>query len=379
MATNLAKIHFLATKGEPPSAEKPYPGSNAIIIQDYDQKNDKYVYGMIDMAYGHSKAITESDKNNPDTFDTRLLLNYLKAHKITTLEFVIITHYHIDHYGNLEYLLNNYATEKIKIKNLILPMDTPKIEKLKNKLFPDEYERIKGTAQRLKDAFNKKYIKSYPSAKLYFFGKNSDAEIEKVCKMGTGSFKFYNTNGEVSDYPVIDAGETINNRLSDKFSIVTVYTVQGRKVLFTGDIYKFSELVLKDTLADDYDLIEMSHHGSSSANCQEFLDMIVPIDKEFAAIQLRSSTYNSLRALTRYLNYENARVYGVYQDFEGEWGNADEENRGSIVAEFKDGVVKYYSRRVYGSSSYAQKLIKFGPENNVQLPPSAASIMEEEE
>lgn len=334
---------------------------------------------MIDMAYGHSKAITESDKNNPDTFDTRLLLNYLKAHKITTLEFVIITHYHIDHYGNLEYLLNNYATEKIKIKNLILPMDTPKIEKLKNKLSPDEYERIKGTAQRLKDAFNKKYIKSYPSAKLYFFGKNSDAEIEKVCKMGTGLFKFYNTNGEVSDYPVIDAGETSNNRLSDKFSIVTVYTVQGRKVLFTGDIYKFSELVLKDTLADDYDLIEMSHHGSSSANCQEFLDMIVPIDKEFAAIQLRSSTYNSLRALTRYLNYENARVYGVYQDFEGEWGNADEENRGSIVAEFKDGVVKYYSRRVYGSSSYAQKLIKFGPENNVQLPPSAASIMEEEE
>ena len=107
--------------------------------------------------------------------------------------------------------------------------------------------------------------------------------------------------------------------------------------------------------------------------------MIVPIDKEFAAIQLRSSTYNSLRALTRYLNYENARVYGVYQDFEGAWGNADEENRGSIVAEFKDGVVKYYSRRVYGSSSYAQKLIKFGPENNVQLPPSAASIMEEEE
>lgn len=378
MATNLAKIHFLATKGK--YRDGGYnAGSNAILIQDYDQKNDKYVYGMIDMAYGHSTAITESDKTNPDTFDTRLLLNYLKAHKITTLEFVIITHYHIDHYGNLEYLLNNYATEKIKIKNLILPMDTPKIEKLKNKLSPDEYESIKDTAQRLKDAFNKKYIKSYPSAKLYFFGKNSDAEIEKVCKMGTGSFKFYNTNGEVSDYPVIDAGETSNNRFSDKFSIVTVYTVQGRKVLFTGDIYKFSELVLKDTLADDYDLIEMSHHGSSSANCQEFLDMIVPIDKEFAAIQLRSSTYNSLRALRRYLNYENARVYGVYQDFEGAWGNADEENRGSIVAEFKDGVVKYYSRRVYGSSSYAQKLIKFGPENNVQLPPSAASIMEEEE
>ena len=378
MATNLAKIHFLATKGK--YRDGGYnAGSNAILIQDYDQKNDKYVYGMIDMAYGHSTAITESDKTNPDTFDTRLLLNYLKAHKITTLEFVIITHYHIDHYGNLEYLLNNYATEKIKIKNLILPMDTPKIEKLKNKLSPDEYESIKGTAQRLKDAFNKKYIKSYPSAKLYFFGKNSDAEIEKVCKMGTGSFKFYNTNGEVSDYPVIDAGETSNNRFSDKFSIVTVYTVQGRKVLFTGDIYKFSELVLKDTLADDYDLIEMSHHGSSSANCQEFLDMIVPIDKEFAAIQLRSSTYNSLRALGRYLNYENARVYGVYQDFEGAWGNADEENRGSIVAEFKGGVVKYYSRRVYGSSSYAQKLIKFGPENNVQLPPSAASIMEEEE
>ena len=55
MATKQAKIHFLATRGALPvkstDGKPKSPGSNAIIIQDYDETKDKYVYAMIDVGY----------------------------------------------------------------------------------------------------------------------------------------------------------------------------------------------------------------------------------------------------------------------------------------------------------------------------------------
>ena len=132
MATNLAKIHFLAMKGKDPTIlneetkETDAPGANAIIIQDYDVSRDKYVYGMIDAGFYDGPEKSQYDKN--------LLIKYLKAHKIKTLEFVLITHYHADHFGNLKYLLNKYSTEKIAINNLILPMNQKRLKSIQNKL-----------------------------------------------------------------------------------------------------------------------------------------------------------------------------------------------------------------------------------------------------
>lgn len=357
MATNLVKLHFLATKGNFTEGEKVLNGSNAILIQDYDPVNDKYVYGMIDTGYYEGSTKSQ--------FDKELLLRYLKAHNITALEFVLITHYHRDHFGNLIYLLKNYPTEKIKIKNLILPMDEEQINTLESKMAPGATDTMKKRLTEIKNAFVK-YKTDYASAKMYFFGKTPKATIEDICKIGTGTFKFYNTDDIFAEYPTY-LEDSSNGGTSDKFSIVAVYSVQGRKVLFAGDIYSQSEKILKKQIADDYDLIQMSHHGSSSANCQELLDVIVPADKECTAIQLRGSSYNSIRAIRRYLAMGNVNVYGVYQDFELEWGNTDASSRGSIVAEIKDGIIRCFTRRVYGSESYAQKLIHPVPQNNVNV------------
>lgn len=381
MATSLAKIHFLAMKGKDPTIlneetkETDAPGANAIIIQDYDVLRDKYVYGMIDAGFYDGPEKSQYDKN--------LLIKYLKAHKIKTLEFVLITHYHADHFGNLKYLLNKYSTEKIAINNLILPMNQKRLKSIQNKLDSKEYDKISEAEKSITDSFNE-YKKLYPNAKLYYFGEDSLTKISEVYKIGTGTFTFYNTNPTSSRYETKDndSGSYPTGKwLSDKFSIVTEYAVQNRKILFTGDIYQYSEMILKDRLSKDYDLIEISHHGSSNANCQAFLEEIIPKDKVCTAIQLRSSSKRSRKALNNYLAFNNpdkypgyagVRVYGVYQNFENEWTDKDNVNRGSIVAEIQNDNINYYSRRVYqttpnGEVTYRQKLIHPIDENNVKV------------
>ncbi|MBS7021262.1 MAG: MBL fold metallo-hydrolase, partial [Firmicutes bacterium] len=58
-------------------------------------------FGMIDTGYEHQKEQIQA---------------YLKEKNIRELEFVIITHFHRDHYGSLEFLLDNYPIKKIYIK-----------------------------------------------------------------------------------------------------------------------------------------------------------------------------------------------------------------------------------------------------------------------
>lgn len=371
MATKLAKIHFLATMGDTSSSKK-HLGSNAILIQDY--KDGTYVYGMVDVGFYNP------GNSSDEHYDSKLLVNYLKSQKISTLEFVLITHFHGDHFGNLRYLLRNYAEAGITIKNVILPMNRAKAEKLKNKLNTESYENLvnysngKSRPEVIEDdiAFYRKNY--YSGIKLYYFGVNSTADIRKVCNIGEGTFTFYNTNGESTQYKELESGATEYpnswDGTVDKFSIVTVYEFEGRKLLIPADIYELSEKVLTERLKNDYDIIQMSHHGSPNASCQSFIDAIVPEDKECAVIQLRSDNggegaIKRYKALNNISGHEFVRVYGTHQNFEQEWGNAEPGNRGSIVAEIKDGAVSYYSRRLYADGTYKQKLIHATEENNI--------------
>ena len=369
MATKLAKIHFLATMGDT-SSSKQHLGSNAILIQDY--KNGKYVYGMIDVGFYSS--------GSDEHYDSKLLVNYLKSQKISTLEFVLVTHFHGDHFGNLRYLLRHYDEAGITIKNVILPMNRTKAEKLKKKLNVGSYENLvnySGNKSRPEvveadiDYYRKNF---YSGIKLYYFGADATSTIRKVCNIGEGTFTFYNTNGESTQYKELPSGTTeFPNSWDgtvDKFSIVTVYEVDGRKMLIPADIYTMSEKILKERLKNDYDIIQMSHHGSPNGSCQEFIDAIVPKNKECAVIQLRSDNggedaIKRYKALNKISGHGFVRVYGTHQNFEKEWGNAEPANRGSIVAEIVNGKLNYYSRRLYSDRTYKQKLIHATEANNI--------------
>ena len=79
------KIHFLNTIW-----------SDAIILE----KNNHYAF--IDTA---------------TDFYYPMIVNHLKQHKINTIEFIIITHFHGDHYGNVASLINDYNVGTLYLKH----------------------------------------------------------------------------------------------------------------------------------------------------------------------------------------------------------------------------------------------------------------------
>ncbi len=380
MATKQAKIHFLATKG--PTLQE-VPGSNAIIIQDYDEDNDKYVYGMIDVGYWRttSSKDTAAEKARK-LYDKTLITKYLTKHKITTLEFVLITHYHVDHFRGLKYLLEPESDDpEITIKKLILPMNQERINAIANKLDPDEVTDMTNAHDTILgwcDTYNTKH----PDIKKYYFGVDSVGSIQAACNIGMGTFTFYNTSPLSSLYPtrpsVIDEDDAYNWSV-DKFSIVTLYEVDGKKIVSPADIHALTENFMLDRpkLAD-CDVIQISHHGSHRGSCQEFVDFVTGGDestKTCAAIQLRSYYTKNPRALEAYLaknkNGRIVRVYGVWQHFEKEevWNSdCSDENNASIVLEIRDGNIRYCSRRfVNTTKGYDQRTIPESSDHNMEI------------
>ncbi len=96
-----------------------YLGVFFIIVWNIPHYNPFQKVTFLDI-YGDSTIITDSfdqcniiiDTGEVDEYDT--LVNYLKTNNIKRIDYLIITHYHSDHYGETNDLLNNF-----KIINLV--------------------------------------------------------------------------------------------------------------------------------------------------------------------------------------------------------------------------------------------------------------------
>ena len=370
MATKQAKIHFLATRGALPVKStygKPKsPGSNAIIIQDYDETKDKYVYAMIDVGYWRTTTGFTAQEKEQILYDKTLITKYLKRHKITELEFVLITHYHVDHFRGLKYLLTPETNDpKVNIKKLILPMNADRIEAIKNKITDDEYNDCVKAHNAIIKWFNT-YKETHPQSQVLYFGDISATAMGNKCNMGMGKFTFYNTNPLTDKYAVRpDEITNTYNWSVDKFSIVTKYEVDGKRILLPSDIYALSEKVMLARDIGDCDVVQMSHHGSVNGNSTEFLDFVLGNNsKSCSAIQLRSGGKSTKTTLKRYRNLNGSgkplvRIYGVWQSFKNIWRDSDSvtpENIAGIVLEIRDGAIRYCTRR-FTDTAYDQRTI----------------------
>lgn len=364
MATKQAKIHFLATRGALPEKESKSPGSNAIIIQDYDEIKDKYVYAMIDVGYWRTTTGFTAQEKEQILYDKTLITKYLKRHKITELEFVLITHYHVDHFRGLKYLLNPETNDpKINIKKLILPMNAARIKAIKNKITDDEYNDCMNAHNAIIKWFNT-YKETHSQSQLLYFGDITATTMGSKCNMGMGKFTFYNTNPLTDKYAVRpDTITDTYNWTVDKFSIVTKYEVDGKRILLPSDIYALSENLMLARDIGDCDVVQMSHHGSVNGNSTEFLDFVLRNDsKSCSAIQLRAGGKSTKTTLKRFRTLNRSgkplvRIYGVWQPFENVWGSSvTPENIAGIVLEIRDGAIRYCTRR-FTDTAYNQKTI----------------------
>ena len=184
--------------------------------------------GMKVMVDGGSTSEKQVAKN--------CIVPYLKAEGIGTIDYSIITHTDKDHISGILEILENNNSNRIRIKNLVMPDINVK---------DDTYNELIEKAKLKK--INVLYIKKGDTLSL---GKT---KIKCI-------------------YP-----ETTTTA-SDKNDYCTVLSVKNKtsKILLTGDISKEIEEKIKDDIEENYTVLKVAHHGSNYSSSEKFLKKVNP-------------------------------------------------------------------------------------------------------
>ena len=152
-----------------------------------------------------------------------VLIPYLQKNGVKKLDFVFISHLDSDHCKNLSSLSN-----EVEIKNLFFR----------------------------KDGY-RDFVKKYGEVKaenIYNIENNLKINLEDV------------------DLEVLKAKDSTEE---NERSIIVRVTVNGKKILFTGDIGTFTEnQLIKNDIDCDY--LKVAHHGSKNSSSPEFLSASSP-------------------------------------------------------------------------------------------------------
>lgn len=192
---------------------------------------------FIDVGQGDSILIQVNSKNllidsGPSTSKDKLL-KYINSLKISKFDYIIATHPHEDHIGNMSYIIDNFE---------VLNFYAPKISS-NTKAFETMIESLV-----MKD-LKIKVLK--PNIKSIDLGENTKVDVFS---------------------PISNEYENINN-----FSSIIKISYGNNSFLFTGDSEELSE---KEVLSKGYDLksdvLKIGHHGSSSSTSKRFLDAVDP-------------------------------------------------------------------------------------------------------
>lgn len=168
--------------------------------------------------------------------DQNILVPYLLAKKIKTLDYVIVSHFDSDHSGGLREVI-----EKLKVKKLII---SKQVEK------SDECSKMLEMAQKRK-------------TKIIFVEAGKNLKIEKNI-----SFKIM--------WPDLE-NLIIENGLNNN-SIVAKLTYGNFQMLFTGDIEKIAEEKIVEKYGKNLSaiILKVAHHGSKTSSIENFINEVNP-------------------------------------------------------------------------------------------------------
>lgn len=200
-------------------------------------KSNNMIVHYIDVGQGDSILIQVNNKNllidaGPKS-DKKKLLNYLSTLSLDKLDYVIATHPHEDHIGNMADIINDYN---------VLAFYAPKVEST-TKTFEKMVEALK--SKNLKINVIKKGMDSIN------LGKNTKVTVFS---------------------PTKDSYEDLNN-----YSPVIKIEYGKTSFLFTGDAQKDIEKEMLSTNEDiSADVLKVGHHGSSTSTTKDFLNKVNP-------------------------------------------------------------------------------------------------------
>lgn len=246
---------------------------------------------MIILTHGESAALIDTG------FDEQYeqLSSYLGSLGITDIEFILLTHFHRDHYGNIERLTDNYKVDKVYLK---------------------EYSGLDCTTAWGTEAdsgYRKSEMEKYERMREHIRRKSTLIQAEDVSEIAFGPymlrlFMTENTVRRIYDdaaYP--DTYKKI--MFSENQNSIAVYiNADGKNIFLGGDLLdipsshplgNYVNLQIAEQLGCEMDIYKAPHHGTINTGCTEALEIYRPkiavITNENEYLSKHSDIYEKLK------------------------------------------------------------------------------------
>lgn len=210
---------------------------NTLFGEDVDSKPDPSMLEVhfIDVGQGDAIFIKSGEQHmlidSGDKHNLNDLVNYLKSHDVSKIDYLIATHPHSDHIGAMAGIIESFEIGKI--------------------IMPDVIHSSK-TFEDLLDAISNNNLKI------------TKPLIGKEYNIGSASFVIIAPNS--TDY----------SSLND-YSVGIKLTNGENSFILTGDAEINSENeMLNNGISLKADVLKLAHHGSSTSNGNDFLDAVDP-------------------------------------------------------------------------------------------------------
>ncbi|MCM1052783.1 MAG: MBL fold metallo-hydrolase [Ruminococcus sp.] len=221
--------------------------------------------------------------------------NYLDKLNINHISFILLTHFHRDHYGCISKIISNYKVDNVYYKEYSaldnttatgIPADDSYRENELNKWF-----KIKKDIETFSNLVRVENVKeiSFSNYKIELF--HTSNAIKEV----------YNDKSNKETYKKILFSENRN-------CLAAFLKVNGVNILLAGDIFdteKKHHLVsyvnydIATTIKEEIDIYKVPHHGTTGCNSKKTLEIYKPktaiITNSDAYLKKESTIYNDLR------------------------------------------------------------------------------------
>jgi len=171
------------------------------------------------------------------------VVKLLKSHKVTQIDYLVLTHPHSDHIGGLPYVASHYKVGALFTIALTIPRDNQETR---------DRDELCSTLRK----------KGTP---IIFPAEGDQLDWGQELKVRV-------LNAAPQD------GLTTTSSQMNNASLVLQIFYAGKTLLLTGDIEAKTEqrllFVYKDSLKSD--ILKVAHHGSKGSNTSEFLKAVSP-------------------------------------------------------------------------------------------------------
>ncbi|MBN1039222.1 MBL fold metallo-hydrolase [Clostridium sp. ZS1] len=204
----------------------------------YYDCNNNIIIHYIDVGQGDAALIQVNNINmlidSGPKESRNKILDYLQSLNIKKINYIIATHPHEDHIGNMAKIIKTYGLYKFY---------APKIE------------NTTSTFEKMIDALKDKNLKI------------------NVIKKDTNSIDLGKNTDVTVFSPIKDSYDNINN-----YSPVIKIQYGDTSFLFTGDAEKEveNEILLDSNNNIRSDVIKIGHHGSSTSSSKSFIEKVNP-------------------------------------------------------------------------------------------------------